>query len=63
MHDLGITIKKLWKSRTMILGFNLEAQRAIDMIRVKLVMGDMWTSSTFHVVDAKTSYKLCLGQL
>jgi len=29
MHDLGITIKDLSKSWTMIQGFNLEGQRAI----------------------------------
>ena len=32
------------------------------MIRVKLVMGDLPTSSIFHVIDAKTSYKLLLGR-
>jgi len=62
MHDLGITIEELSKSRTMIQGFNLEGQRAISMIRVKLVMGDLSTSSTFYVVDVKTYYKLLLGR-
>jgi len=32
MHDLGITIEELSKSRTMIQGFNLKGQRAIGMI-------------------------------
>ena len=45
MHDLGITIEELSKRRTMIQGFNLEGQRAIGMIRVELVMGDLSTSS------------------
>ena len=60
MHDLGITIEELSKSETIIQGFNLEGQGAIGMIRVKLVMGDLSTSSIFHVVDSKTSYKLLL---
>jgi len=60
IHDLGITIEELSKSQTMIQGFNLEGQHAIDMIRVKLVMGDLSTSPSFHVIDTKTSYKLLL---
>jgi len=31
------------------------------MIRVKLVMGVLSMSSIFHVINAKTSYKLLLG--
>jgi len=46
----------------MIQGFNLEGQRAIGMIRVELIMGDLMTSSIFHVIDAKTSYRLLLGR-
>ena len=45
----------------MIQGFNLKGQRAIDMVRVKLVVGELSTSSIFHVIEAKTSYKLLLG--
>ena len=62
MIDLGITVEELSKSRTMIQGFNLEGQRAIDMIRVELIMGDLTTSSIFHIIDAKTSYRLLLGR-
>jgi len=62
MQDLGITIEELSKSRTMIQGFNLEGQRAIGMIRVKLIVGDLSTSSIFYVIDAKTSYKLLFGR-
>jgi len=46
----------------MIQGFNLEGQCAIGMICVELVMDDLPTSSIFHVIDAKTSYKLLLGR-
>jgi len=45
----------------MIKGFNLKGQRAIGIIRVKLVISDLSTSSIFHVTDAKMSYKLLLG--
>jgi len=62
MNDLGITMKELSKSQTMIQGFNLEEQRAIDMIRVEVIMGDLMTSSIFHVIDARTSYRLLLGR-
>ena len=61
INDLGITVEELSRSRTMIQGFNLEGQRAIDMIRIELIMGYLLTSSIFHVVDAKTSYRLVLG--
>ena len=62
MHDLGIPIEELSKSQTMIQGFNLKGQHAIGMIRVKLVMSDLSTSSIFYVIDSKTSYKLLLGR-
>jgi len=62
MCDQGITLEELSKSQTMIQGFNLEGQCAIGIVRAKLVMGGMSTSSIFHVIDAKTSYKLLLGR-
>jgi len=46
----------------MIEGFNLEGQRASGMIRLELTIGDLMTSSIFHVIDSKTSYKLMLGR-
>ena len=36
---------------------------AIGMIRLELTMGDLSTSSIFHLIDSKTSYKLLLGRL
>jgi len=51
-----MTIEELLKSQTMIQGFNL----AVGMIHVKLVMRDLSTSSIYHVIDAKTFYKLLL---
>jgi len=32
------------------------------MIRLELTMGDLSTSSIFHMIDFKTSYKLLLGR-
>ena len=46
----------------MIQGFNIKGQQAIGIIRVKLVMGDLLTSSIFYVIDSKTSYKSLLGR-
>jgi len=62
MNDLGITMEELSKSRTMIQGFNLEGQRAIIMIRNKLIVGDLSTSSIFYIINAKTSECLLLGR-
>ncbi|XP_074277745.1 uncharacterized protein LOC141601368 [Silene latifolia] len=62
MEELGISVNELAKSRLMIQGFNLGGQRAIGMIRVELAMGDMSSTTLFHVIDAKTSYKLLLGR-
>ena len=62
MNELGIIVEELSKSRTMIQGFNLEDQRAINMIHIELIIGDLSTSSIFYVIDAKTSYRLLLGR-
>ncbi|KAL2941826.1 Sal-like protein 4 [Bienertia sinuspersici] len=62
MTELGITADELNQSRLMIQGFNLGGQRAIGMIRVDLTIGEMMATTIFHVIDAKTSYKLLLGR-
>ena len=41
MNDLGIAGGDLSKSRMVIQGFRLESQHLMDMIRVKLMMGDL----------------------
>ncbi|KAI5338029.1 hypothetical protein L3X38_017300 [Prunus dulcis] len=45
----------------MIQGFNRGGQRAMGMIRIELVIGDLKSNTLFHVIDAKTSYNLLLG--
>ena len=61
MNDLGITVDELSKSQMMVQDFILEGQHAIGMIRLELTMGDLSTTSIFHVINSKTSYKLLLG--
>ncbi|CAL9018760.1 unnamed protein product [Prunus brigantina] len=41
MMKLGITMDELSRSRLMIQGFNQGGQRAMGMIRIKLVIGDL----------------------
>ncbi|CAL8990430.1 unnamed protein product [Prunus brigantina] len=62
MMKLGITMDELSRSRLMIQGFNQGGQRAIGMIRIELVIGDLKSNTLFHVIDAKTSYNLLLGR-
>jgi len=61
MKDLGVTIEELYKSQTMIWGFNIEGKHGIAMIHLELTIGDLTTSSIFHVINSKTPYKLMLG--
>ena len=46
----------------MIQGFNQGGQRAISMIRLELVTGELSSNTLFHVIDAKTSYNVLLRQ-
>ncbi|XP_074315668.1 uncharacterized protein LOC141651875 [Silene latifolia] len=62
MKELGITVDELSSSRTIIHGFNLNGERAIGMIRVNLSMGDLSSETLFHVIEARTSFKLLLGR-
>jgi len=52
--DQGVTAVRV------IQGFISESQHAIGLIRLELTMGDLSTSSIFHVINSKTSYKLLL---
>jgi len=61
MNELGTMVEELFKSQMVIQRFSLESQRVIDMIRLEITMEDQSTSSIFHVIDSKTSYKLLLG--
>ena len=60
MKRLKIAIKELTRSHLMIQGFNQGGQRAIGMIRLELVTGELSLKTLFHVIDAKTSYNVLL---
>ena len=62
MKRLGIAMKKLTRSRLMIQGFNQRGQRAISMIHLELVMGELSSNTLFHVIDAKPSYNVLIRQ-
>ena len=62
MNELGIMVDEVSKSRIVIQAFSLESQRAINMIRLEVTMGDLVASSIFYVINSKTSYKLLLGR-
>ncbi|KAL0410878.1 UNVERIFIED_CONTAM: hypothetical protein Slati_3677500 [Sesamum latifolium] len=62
MKDLGIPMDELTSSRLMIQGFNQGGQRALSIIRMNLLMDDMFSTALFHVIDAKTSYNMLLGR-
>ena len=46
----------------MIQGFNQGGQRAIGMICLELVTGELSSNTLFHVIDANTSYNVLLGR-
>ncbi|KAK4381161.1 hypothetical protein Sango_2995100 [Sesamum angolense] len=62
LKELGIPIDELSNSCLMIQGFNQGGQRAIDVIRMELLMDDMMSTTLFHVIDAKTFYNMLLGR-
>ncbi|PIN26241.1 hypothetical protein CDL12_01008 [Handroanthus impetiginosus] len=62
MKRLGILAKDLSRSRLTIQGFNQDGQKAIGMIRLDLMIGELKASTLFHVIDARTSYHLLLGR-
>ena len=61
MKRLKIATKELTRSHLMIQGFNQGGQRAIGMIHLELVIGELSLNTLFHVIVAKTSYNVLLG--
>ena len=57
---LGLTMEELSHSRLVIQGFNQGGQRAIGMIHLELIIGELTTNVLFHVIDAKTTYNMLL---
>nr|XP_027068875.1 uncharacterized protein LOC113694208 [Coffea arabica] len=62
MKELGISSDELSQSRLMIQGFNQGRQRAIGLIRLELLVGELSSSALFHIIEAKTSYNMLLGR-
>ena len=44
----------------MIQGFNRDGQRALEKVRLELLIDDMESNALFHVIDAKTTYNILL---
>ncbi|KAK4404378.1 hypothetical protein Sango_0806400 [Sesamum angolense] len=62
MKELGIPMNEFTISRLMIQEFNQGGQRALGIIRMNLLMEDIFSTALFHVIDAKTSYNMLPGQ-
>ena len=54
-------MEELSHSRLVIQGFNQGGQRAIGMIHLELIIGELTSNVLFHVIDAKTTYNMLLG--
>ncbi|KAM2661173.1 hypothetical protein EV2_023515 [Malus domestica] len=62
MATVSIKADELSLSRLLIQGFNQGGQRAMCMIRMEMTIGELKSSTIFHVIDARTSYGLLLGR-
>ncbi|XP_030964649.1 uncharacterized protein LOC115985896 [Quercus lobata] len=62
LKELEISLDELLPSRLMIQGFNQGGQRAIGKIRLHMLIGETESSALFHVIDAKTTYKMLIGR-
>ena len=62
MIIIGIKVDELSPSRLLIQGFNQGGQKAMGMIRVEMTIGELKSSTIFHVIDARTSYSMLLGR-
>ncbi|KAM2498600.1 hypothetical protein PS1_040842 [Malus domestica] len=62
MNTIDIKADEVSLSRLLIQGFNQGGQRTMGMIRVEMTIGELKSSTIFHVIDARTSYDLLLGR-
>ena len=53
---------ELLPNKLMIQDFDQGGQRAIGKIMLQMLIGEMESSALFHVIDAKTTYKLLIGR-
>lgn len=59
---LGYTINDLSPTNVMIEGWTQSGQQALGTTRLRLMIEDMMTYVTFHVIDAITSTNVLLGR-
>ncbi|GAA0166762.1 hypothetical protein LIER_21847 [Lithospermum erythrorhizon] len=59
---LGISTEDLQQTRVMIEGFNQGGQRAMGKVSLNLIIGELETTSWFHVIDSKATYNVLLGR-
>ncbi|GAA0171787.1 hypothetical protein LIER_25742 [Lithospermum erythrorhizon] len=59
---LIISTEDLQQSRIIIQGFNQGGDRTLRKVSVHLVIGELETTSWFHVIDAKVTYNILLGR-
>ncbi|KAM1450413.1 hypothetical protein ACFX2I_037652 [Malus domestica] len=62
MTTIGIKVDELSRSSLLIQAFNQEGQRAMGIIGVEMTIGELKSSTLFHLIDARTSYNLFLGR-
>ncbi|KAM1933519.1 hypothetical protein ACFX15_017812 [Malus domestica] len=62
MTTIGINVDELSLRLLLIQGFNQGGQRTMGMIRVEMTIGELKSTTIFHVIDARTSYGLLLGR-
>ena len=53
-------MEELSHSRLVIQGFNQGGKRAIGMIHLELIIGELTSNVLFHVINAKTTYNMLL---
>ena len=62
MKRLGFTMEELSHSHLVIQGFNQGGRRAIGLIHLELIIGELKSNVFFHVIDAKMTYNMLLGR-
>ncbi|GAA0146006.1 hypothetical protein LIER_06057 [Lithospermum erythrorhizon] len=59
---LSILTEDLQQTRVMIQGFNQGGQRAMGKVSIHVVIGELETTSWFHLIDSKTTYNVLPGR-
>ena len=62
MKELRVLLDELSQSQLMIQVFNRDGQKALEKVKLELVIDGMESNALFHVIDAKTTYNMLLGR-